>query len=97
MSTRIVYIALLLFSVCLCFQASAGHRRPFFKDLVRPPCCIEVTTRNITKMVIGNTYRKQSADPPCVEAIIFTTRKRPACVEPNSEWVKNLIANMTKL
>ncbi|XP_035509231.1 eotaxin-like [Morone saxatilis] len=96
MSTRILSITLLLLSVCLCFQASAGNRRHAGRRPPPPPCCVKVSTENITSAVTGNTYRKQSPGGPCVEAVIFNTRRGEACADPNSKWVKTLTANMTK-
>ncbi|KAK9527415.1 hypothetical protein VZT92_013979 [Zoarces viviparus] len=93
MSPRILSIALLLLSGCLCVQSFAGNGR-----LVRRrfPCCTEVSSADISSKVIGDVYRKQSSSSRCPEAIIFCTPGGSVCVDPQAEWAKNLTANMTK-
>ncbi|KAI3355473.1 hypothetical protein L3Q82_018314, partial [Scortum barcoo] len=71
--------------------AFAGRRFP------PPPCCTEVSATNISHDVIGQTYHEQSAKSPCVRAIILTTQRGPACVDPNAYWVKNFTTNMRKV
>ncbi|XP_030254213.1 C-X-C motif chemokine 5-like [Sparus aurata] len=93
MSPRILSIALLLLFVC---SAYSDMRHPGSR--LSHPCCASVTTLNITDKVIGNTYREKPAGPqsPCVHALLLKTNKGEVCVDPKSEWVKNLIANMRK-
>ncbi|XP_041817705.1 chemokine (C-C motif) ligand 34b, duplicate 4 [Chelmon rostratus] len=95
MSTRILSITLLL-CVCLCFQSCAGNLRHAYRRFP-PPCCVNVSTANISHFVTGHTYREQSAQPPCVKAILFNTKQGQVCADPKVEWVQKLAANMTKL
>ncbi|CAI5685902.1 unnamed protein product [Oreochromis niloticus] len=92
MSVKIHTIALLLLSVCLCCQLSAARRASR-----RRPCCVQVTSRNMSAEVVGETYREQAAGSPCVKAIIFHTNDGPLCADPIAQWVMDLAANMTKV
>uniref|UniRef100_A0A3Q0R221 Chemokine interleukin-8-like domain-containing protein n=1 Tax=Amphilophus citrinellus TaxID=61819 RepID=A0A3Q0R221_AMPCI len=60
-------------------------------------CCIGVTSINKSSEVVGETYRVQSEKSPCVKAIIFNTDDGKLCADPKAQWVKKLIANMTKV
>ncbi|XP_004575898.1 C-C motif chemokine 3 [Maylandia zebra] len=92
MSVKIHTIALLLLSLYLCWQLSAARHAPR-----RRPCCVLVTSRNMSADVVGQTYREQPAGSPCVKAIIFHTNDGPLCADPKAQWVKDLAANMTKV
>ncbi|XP_068565642.1 C-C motif chemokine 2-like [Cebidichthys violaceus] len=94
MSSRMLFVTLLLLSACLCVQSFTGNGRLVRKKV---PCCTEVSAANISSKVIGNVYRKQSSSPRCPEAIIFFTQGGSVCVDPKAKWAKNLTANMTKV
>ncbi|XP_030612954.1 eotaxin-like [Archocentrus centrarchus] len=93
MSVKILSITLLLLSVYLCCHTSAAHRHPSKSRL----CCVEVTSLDMSVEVVGETYREQAAAHFCVKAIIFNTDYGKLCADPKAQWVKNLIANMTKV
>ncbi|XP_059183333.1 chemokine (C-C motif) ligand 34b, duplicate 4 [Centropristis striata] len=84
---------LLLLSVCLLSQASA--KRLHVRKHVTP-CCTAVSDFDISSEVTANTYSEQSTRSGCVKAVIFQTGAKKVCVDPEAEWVKNLMANMTK-
>ncbi|KAL4001359.1 ariadne-2 [Sarotherodon galilaeus] len=63
----------------------------------RRPCCVQVTSRNMSAEVVGETYREQAAGSPCVKAVIFHTNDGPLCADPIAQWVMDLAANMTKM
>ncbi|CAI5689651.1 unnamed protein product [Oreochromis niloticus] len=67
------------------------------QDGKRRPCCVAVTNLDMSAEVVGETYRQQAATPPCVKAIIFNTEHGPLCADPNAQWVKDLIASMTRV
>ncbi|TKS87420.1 hypothetical protein D9C73_021544 [Collichthys lucidus] len=93
MSTRILSITLLLLVCSLSF--AVGSRR--FPTRWVGPCCVKLSTGIISDDVTGDTYHESPHKRPCVDAIIFTTQRGDACVDPNLEWVKELTANMTKV
>ncbi|XP_038588259.1 C-C motif chemokine 5-like [Micropterus salmoides] len=93
MSSKILVITLLLLSVSLCFQPSEGNRR-FPNPRLSHPCCTKVSTADVSKIVVGNKYQKQSAKNSCVEAIILNTQEGQVCVDPKAHWVKNFISSM---
>ncbi|XP_039473081.1 uncharacterized protein LOC120441762 isoform X1 [Oreochromis aureus] len=70
---------------------------PSRQDGKRRPCCVAVTNLDMSAEVVGETYRQQAATPPCVKAIIFNTEHGPLCADPNAQWVKDLIASMTRV
>ncbi|KAM7369619.1 hypothetical protein PAMP_010928 [Pampus punctatissimus] len=90
MSTRILFITLLLLSVCLWTRGFAG-RHPS-----RPvPCCKQVTTDNISSYITGNKYANLPARKGCKEAIILRDEEnKMVCADPKAEWVKKLITKM---
>ncbi|KAM9337765.1 C-C motif chemokine 24-like [Symphorus nematophorus] len=94
MSTRIMSIAVVLLLVC---SVSCANRR-FPSQKFPHPCCVEYAKANLSNAdVSGTTYRELSARRHCVDAVILTTTKHgDVCVDPNQQWVQNLIANMTK-
>ncbi|XP_073344627.1 monocyte chemotactic protein 1B-like [Pagrus major] len=94
MSTRILSIALLLLFVCSAYT-SPNKRYPSRR--FPHPCCPSLSSANISNDVIGNTYRQIPVKPGCVEAVILKTHHGEVCVDPKSEWVQNLTANMTKV
>nr|XP_046227553.1 chemokine (C-C motif) ligand 34b, duplicate 4 [Scatophagus argus] len=94
MSTRILSITLLLLFACSLSTAN-NKRHPTRR--FPPPCCVTLSTANISSDVTGDTYRQPPAKRPCVDAIILNTQHGPVCVNPNSEWVQKITANMTKL
>uniref|UniRef100_A0A669DG25 Eotaxin-like n=1 Tax=Oreochromis niloticus TaxID=8128 RepID=A0A669DG25_ORENI len=96
MSVKILSITLLLVSMCVSCHSSEGthrhHPGPF------PPCCPAVTKGNMTADVVGQIYHKLAARGHCVKAIIFNTKDgKQLCADPDAQWVKDLIANMTKV
>ncbi|XP_013122935.1 eotaxin isoform X1 [Oreochromis niloticus] len=93
MSLKILSITLLLLSMCVCCHSSEAHRHPS----VKRPCCTAVTKPDWSAEVVGETYREQAASDHCVKAILFNTKKGPLCADPNAQWVKDLIARMTKV
>lgn len=86
-------VTLLLLAVGLYFHYSAASGRHAGKSRM---CCVEVTTRNVSNTVVGETYREQAEKLPCVKAIIFKTASGKVCADPEAEWVQNLIPNMRK-
>uniref|UniRef100_A0AAZ1X1B0 Chemokine interleukin-8-like domain-containing protein n=1 Tax=Oreochromis aureus TaxID=47969 RepID=A0AAZ1X1B0_OREAU len=72
---------------------SSSHRHPS----VKRPCCTAVTKPDWSAEVVGETYREQAASDRCVKAILFNTKEGPLCADPNAQWVKDLIARMTKV
>nr|XP_020441022.1 eotaxin-like [Monopterus albus] len=91
MSTRLLSVTVLLLTVCLCFQASAGSRRFPTKGKV-PLCCTRVSSADISADIIGK-YTIQKARGECVEAIIFRTAEEKVCVDPKAKWVQRVIAD----
>ncbi|XP_044195495.1 eotaxin-like isoform X3 [Thunnus albacares] len=88
---RILTITLFLLLVCLC--ALTNRRRHAKK--IYTPCCIHHTSVNISSDIIGDEYEKQTAKGACVEAIILRNSYGKVCADPEAEWVKEVIANMT--
>eukprot|EP00066_Takifugu_rubripes_P017159 XP_011606425.1 PREDICTED: C-C motif chemokine 18-like [Takifugu rubripes] len=84
---------LLLLAVALTSARNWRHNSRRFQ----PPCCVKYTTTDMSSNVIGDTYRQPPVSAPCVDAFVLTTSDGPLCVDPNSEWVEKLTANMTKL
>ncbi|XP_031613814.2 eotaxin-like isoform X5 [Oreochromis aureus] len=93
MSVKILSITLLLLSLCVSCHSSEDSTGPG----KRRPCCVDVTTSDMSAAVVGKTYREQAARPPCVKAILFNTKTEPLCADPNAQWVKDLTAKMTKV
>uniref|UniRef100_A0A3P9QHF6 Chemokine interleukin-8-like domain-containing protein n=1 Tax=Poecilia reticulata TaxID=8081 RepID=A0A3P9QHF6_POERE len=52
------------------------------------PCCLHVSRKNLSRQVAGSVFHKQPARFPCVNAVIFYTKKGPICVHPNNSWVQ---------
>ncbi|XP_008298867.1 C-C motif chemokine 18-like [Stegastes partitus] len=99
MSAKMLSVAVLLVSVCVCFVSFAGAipsgRHPGGKSRM---CCVEVSRANVSSSVTDNKYHEQPAKDPCVHAIILTTtNRRKVCADPTAKWVQTLIANMTKV
>ncbi|XP_030613075.1 C-C motif chemokine 12-like [Archocentrus centrarchus] len=96
-STKTSISGNLLVLVCTVFMVVAmcgpDHRHPSKSRL----CCVEVTSLDMSVEVVGETYREQAAAHFCVKAIIFNTGYGKLCADPKAQWVKNLIANMTKV
>uniref|UniRef100_A0A3B4GDL2 Chemokine interleukin-8-like domain-containing protein n=1 Tax=Pundamilia nyererei TaxID=303518 RepID=A0A3B4GDL2_9CICH len=80
---HIHYTALILSMCVICFAYFGG------KTEVIEPCCVQVTSRNMSADVVGQTYREQPAGSPCVKAIIFHTNDGPLCADPKAQWVKD--------
>ncbi|CAI5689577.1 unnamed protein product [Oreochromis niloticus] len=91
MSVKILSITLLLLSMCVCCHSSEA---PPGKER---PCCVGITTADMSAAVVGETYREQAARPPCVKAIIFNTKYEQLCADPNAQWVKDFTARMTNV
>ncbi|XP_067433752.1 C-C motif chemokine 20-like isoform X2 [Thunnus thynnus] len=89
---RILTITLLLLSVCLCTLARPSRRHA---SKIFTPCCVNLTSTDISSRIIGDSYEKQTAKEGCVEAIILRTSKGKVCSDPKAEWVKTLISGMT--
>uniref|UniRef100_A0A669BJ23 Chemokine interleukin-8-like domain-containing protein n=1 Tax=Oreochromis niloticus TaxID=8128 RepID=A0A669BJ23_ORENI len=86
MSVKILSITLLLLSLCVSCHSSEDSTGPGIK----PPCCVGVTTSDMSAAVVGETYREQAARPPCVKAVIFNTgHGKQLCADPNAQWVKD--------
>ncbi|KAG8009619.1 hypothetical protein GBF38_017979 [Nibea albiflora] len=68
MSMRILSITVLLFVCSLSFAVGRFPTKRF------GPCCVKLSTGNISRDVTGDTYRKSPNKYPCVDAII--ERKR---------------------
>uniref|UniRef100_A0AAZ1X2R3 Chemokine interleukin-8-like domain-containing protein n=1 Tax=Oreochromis aureus TaxID=47969 RepID=A0AAZ1X2R3_OREAU len=90
MSLKFLSILLLLSSCC---HSSADSARPGSK----PPCCVGITTADMSADVVGKTYREQAARPPCVKAILFNTEYGQLCADPDAQWVKDFTARMTNV
>ncbi|KAK2859842.1 hypothetical protein Q5P01_004462 [Channa striata] len=91
MSVRIVTVALLLLSLCLCsYCHPPGNRRHPSKVIVHP-CCTRVSSADIRAEITGK-HSSQKASGKCVEALIFPTTKGKACIDPSAEWVQKFIA-----
>ncbi|XP_040921719.1 C-C motif chemokine 4 homolog isoform X2 [Toxotes jaculatrix] len=82
MSMKIVSIALLLVSVCLCTPA-----RHIARGIV-PLCCTKVSSADVSAQVTGQPHH-QKAQGSCVEALIFSTPKGKVCVDPKAPWVQD--------
>uniref|UniRef100_A0A3B3YDX4 Chemokine interleukin-8-like domain-containing protein n=1 Tax=Poecilia mexicana TaxID=48701 RepID=A0A3B3YDX4_9TELE len=41
------------------------------------PCCLHVSRKNLSRQVAGSVFYKQPARFPCVNAVIFYTKKGP--------------------
>ncbi|XP_039473422.1 eotaxin-like isoform X2 [Oreochromis aureus] len=94
MSIKILSITLLLLSIYVCCHSSEDSDGPGKGR----PCCVAITTFDMSAAVVGETYREQAARPPCVKAVIFNTGDgKQLCADPNAQWVKDLTAKMTKV
>ncbi|XP_007565122.1 chemokine (C-C motif) ligand 34b, duplicate 4 [Poecilia formosa] len=89
---KILLLLLLLLTACPCSHSSAAHY-PTGKNR---PCCLHVSRKNLSRQVSRLVFHKQPARFPCVNAVIFYTKKGPVCVHPNDSWVQQVIANITK-
>uniref|UniRef100_A0AAZ1XHY9 Chemokine interleukin-8-like domain-containing protein n=1 Tax=Oreochromis aureus TaxID=47969 RepID=A0AAZ1XHY9_OREAU len=73
----------------------------YLSDSARPgkgrPCCVGVTTSDMSAAVVGETYREQAARPPCVKDIIFNTKTGTLSADPKAQWFKDLTAKMTNV
>ncbi|XP_063340675.1 eotaxin-like [Pelmatolapia mariae] len=92
MSVKILSITLLLLSLCVSCHSSKDSGGP---GKTRP-CCVDVTTIDMSPEVVGETYHELTARPPCVKAILFNTEYGQLCADPNAQWVKDLTAKMRK-
>ncbi|KAL4001366.1 breast cancer anti-estrogen resistance 1 [Sarotherodon galilaeus] len=94
MSVKILSITLLLLSMCVCCHSSEDSAPPGKEQ----PCCVSITTADMSAAVVGETYREQAARRPCVKAIIFNTgHGKQLCADPNAQWVKDFTARMTNV
>ncbi|CAI5670856.1 unnamed protein product [Oreochromis niloticus] len=91
MSLKILSITLLLLPL-LCSPSQEDSARPGKKG----PCCVDVTKNDMSPEVVGQTYDEQAARPPCVKAILLNTKKGQLCADPDAQWVKDLIGNMSR-
>ncbi|XP_040921718.1 eotaxin-like isoform X1 [Toxotes jaculatrix] len=87
MSMKIVSIALLLVSVCLCTPAEPLSARHIARGIV-PLCCTKVSSADVSAQVTGQPHH-QKAQGSCVEALIFSTPKGKVCVDPKAPWVQD--------
>ncbi|KAM4718552.1 uncharacterized protein FYW61_016351 isoform 2-T2 [Anableps anableps] len=55
-------------------------------------CCTKVSTSEITEPIIK--FEVQKPSPPCVRAIIFTTKTRHYCSHLGSPWVHQKIKEL---
>uniref|UniRef100_A0A3B3UCI5 Chemokine interleukin-8-like domain-containing protein n=1 Tax=Poecilia latipinna TaxID=48699 RepID=A0A3B3UCI5_9TELE len=73
---KILLLLLLLLAACPCSHSS------------NRPCCLHVSRKNLSRQVSRLVFHKQPARFPCVNAVIFYTKKGPVCVHPNDSWVQ---------
>ncbi|KAM4718551.1 uncharacterized protein FYW61_016351 isoform 1-T1 [Anableps anableps] len=57
-------------------------------------CCTKVSTSEITEPIIK--FEVQKPSPPCVRAIIFTTKTRHYCSHLGSPWVHQKIKELIR-
>ncbi|XP_067433750.1 C-C motif chemokine 3-like 1 [Thunnus thynnus] len=89
---RILTITLLLLPVCLCALTTSSQKHP---SKIYTPCCIHLTSADISSDIIVYGYEKSTAKGECMEAVVLQSNNGEVCADPEAEWVKTVIANLT--